>query len=129
MPTAARCGSFHPLRLFHPGGVLYLSLLSLLLEPFLAVVGYPRRSCQYCCCLLLISLSLSLTHTLHHATSSHRYLCYPSCAAAAAAGIASVPEMLTVYLCYYAGLLPFLPLNNLDIFGFPADKVMEEEDE
>jgi hypothetical protein len=37
--------------------------------------------------------------------------------------------MLTVYLCYYAGLLPFLPLNNLDIFGFPADKVVEEDDE
>jgi lysophospholipase D len=37
--------------------------------------------------------------------------------------INSVKEMLHVYILYYTGLLPFVPLSELDIFGFPGDPV------
>ena len=36
--------------------------------------------------------------------------------------IVSVKEMLIVYMLYYSGLLPFVPIPA-DVFGFPADKV------
>jgi len=37
--------------------------------------------------------------------------------------LSSVKEMLYVYLLYYTGLLPFVSLRGLDIFGFPGDRV------
>lgn len=36
--------------------------------------------------------------------------------------IVSVPEMLTIYVIYYIGLLPLMPVRA-DVFGFPSDKV------